>query len=97
MRLLLLTFTVLVLLPQVTPAYGGRRRCWNNSGHCKKKCAADEVATAVCKNRQSCCVSRQGLVVFVKETITSSPSTNGWEEEAMDRIVSAASTSTYWE
>ncbi|ELR62107.1 Beta-defensin 118, partial [Bos mutus] len=37
-------------------AYGGRRRCWNNSGHCKKKCAADEVATAVCKNRQSCCV-----------------------------------------
>ncbi|XDB56623.1 PREDICTED: beta-defensin 118 [Capra hircus] len=95
MRLLLLTFTVLVFLPQVTPAYGGRKRCWNNSGRCKKKCAADEVIRAVCKNRQSCCVSQ--LAVFVKETITSSPSTNGWEEEAMDRIVSVASTSTYLE
>ncbi|KAJ1076884.1 hypothetical protein K5549_017448, partial [Capra hircus] len=48
-------------------AYGGRKRCWNNSGRCKKKCAADEVIRAVCKNRQSCCVSQ--LAVFVKETI----------------------------
>lgn len=78
-------------------AYGGRRKCWNNSGHCRKKCAADEVIKAVCKNHQSCCVPRQRLMVLVKDTITSSPSTYGWEGEAMDRIVPVAPASTYWE
>nr|DAB41695.1 TPA_exp: beta defensin OBD118 [Ovis aries] len=87
--------TMIYILLYFLVTYGGRKRCWNNSGHCKKKCAADEVIRAVCKNRQSCCVSQ--LAVFVKETITSSPFTNGWEEKDMDRIVSVASTSTYLE
>lgn len=54
-----------------------------------KKCAADEVIRAVCKNRQSCCVSQ--LAVFVKEKLSLLPhSRMVGEEKDMDRIVSSS-------
>ncbi|XP_004442572.1 PREDICTED: beta-defensin 118 [Ceratotherium simum simum] len=57
MRLLLLALAVLVSLPQVIPAYGGGKKCWNNQGHCRKNCKADEAVKSACKNHQACCVS----------------------------------------
>ncbi|KAF5917910.1 hypothetical protein HPG69_010063 [Diceros bicornis minor] len=37
--------------------YGGGKKCWNNQGHCRKNCKADEVVKSACKNHQACCVS----------------------------------------
>ncbi|CAD7669530.1 unnamed protein product [Nyctereutes procyonoides] len=58
MRLLLLTFAILVFLPQVIPAYGGKK-CWHKSGYCRKTCKADEVIKTACQHYQVCCVPAQ--------------------------------------
>ncbi|CAM9500035.1 unnamed protein product [Rangifer tarandus platyrhynchus] len=54
MRLLLLTFTVLVFLPQVTP--GGTLKCWNLHGKCRQKCFKKEKVYVYCTNNKLCCV-----------------------------------------
>ncbi|XP_008254389.1 defensin beta 118 [Oryctolagus cuniculus] len=56
MRLLLLALPVLAFLPQVIPAYGGGKKCWNKSGRCRKHCKDGEVAQEICKNHRTCCV-----------------------------------------
>ncbi|XP_012610100.2 defensin beta 118 [Microcebus murinus] len=56
MRLLLLALPILVLLPQVIPAYSGEKKCWNKSGHCRKQCIDEEVMQEKCTNHRACCV-----------------------------------------
>ncbi|XP_031998706.1 defensin beta 118 [Hylobates moloch] len=56
MKLLLLALPMLVLLPQVIPAYSGEKKCWNRSGHCRKQCKDGEAVKDTCKNLRACCV-----------------------------------------
>uniref|UniRef100_A0A8C8YHU2 Beta-defensin n=1 Tax=Prolemur simus TaxID=1328070 RepID=A0A8C8YHU2_PROSS len=56
MRLLLLALPILALLPQVIPAYGGEKKCWNKSGHCRKQCKDEETMKGKCTNHRVCCV-----------------------------------------
>ncbi|XP_025256040.1 beta-defensin 118 [Theropithecus gelada] len=56
MKLLLLALPILVLLPQVIPAYSGEKKCWNRSGHCRKQCKDGEAVKETCKNLRACCV-----------------------------------------
>ncbi|XP_053527163.1 defensin beta 118 [Artibeus jamaicensis] len=55
MRLLLLTLAALVFLPQVTPAFGGKK-CWQRMGYCRRYCKVDEEVKSACKNHRVCCV-----------------------------------------
>uniref|UniRef100_G1TDE4 Beta-defensin n=1 Tax=Oryctolagus cuniculus TaxID=9986 RepID=G1TDE4_RABIT len=71
MRLLLLALPVLAFLPQVIPAYGGGKKCWNKSGRCRKHCKDGEVAQEICKNHRTCCVP--GNKDHERVTKTSSP------------------------
>ncbi|XP_017367189.1 beta-defensin 118 [Cebus imitator] len=56
MKPLLLALSMLVLLPQVIPAYSGEKKCWNKSGHCRKQCKDGEAVRETCKNLRACCV-----------------------------------------
>ncbi|XP_012521178.1 PREDICTED: beta-defensin 118 [Propithecus coquereli] len=56
MRLLLLALPILALLPQVIPAYGGEKKCWNKSGHCRKQCKDEEAMKEMCTNHRVCCI-----------------------------------------
>ncbi|CAK6447553.1 unnamed protein product [Pipistrellus nathusii] len=59
MKLLLLTLTVLVFLPRVTPELGAKK-CLKQAGHCKKSCDANEEIKPGCKSQSGrvCCVRK---------------------------------------
>uniref|UniRef100_A0A8C0D794 Beta-defensin n=1 Tax=Balaenoptera musculus TaxID=9771 RepID=A0A8C0D794_BALMU len=91
------TYTILSGLSFYFSAYGGGKKCWHNSGHCRKKCNVDEIIKAVCKNHQSCCVPDQGQMSSDKKATTSPASIYGSRGDAMDRIVTVVSATTNWE
>ncbi|XP_006895416.1 PREDICTED: beta-defensin 123-like [Elephantulus edwardii] len=57
MRFLLLIFTVLLLLSQLTSGY--TQKCWNLHGNCRHKCFKKERVYAYCMNIKFCCVKPQ--------------------------------------
>ncbi|KAL2763871.1 beta-defensin 118 precursor, partial [Daubentonia madagascariensis] len=36
--------------------YGGEKKCWSKSGHCRKQCKDGEAKKDKCKNHRICCV-----------------------------------------
>ncbi|XP_075384065.1 beta-defensin 123 [Tenrec ecaudatus] len=59
MRLLLLTFTVLLLLSQLIP--GDTQKCWNLRGKCRPRCFKREKVYVYCINSKHCCVKPEFL------------------------------------
>uniref|UniRef100_A0A2K5EFS0 Beta-defensin n=1 Tax=Aotus nancymaae TaxID=37293 RepID=A0A2K5EFS0_AOTNA len=94
MKPLLLALSMLVLLPQVIPAYSGEKKCWNKSGHCRKQCKDGEAVRETCKNLQVCCVpSNEDRRV----PTTSSTPLNDSSPGTMDDILTVRFTTDYFE
>ncbi|XP_003941050.1 defensin beta 118 [Saimiri boliviensis] len=95
MKPLLLALSMLVLLPQVIPAYSGEKKCWNKSGHCRKRCKDGEAVRETCKNLRVCCIPSNDNHRQVPTT--SSTLLNDSSPGILDDIVTVRFTTDYFE
>ncbi|XP_005385051.1 PREDICTED: beta-defensin 115 [Chinchilla lanigera] len=56
MSFLMLTLTICGLLSQLAAAAWSIPKCWNNVGHCRRRCLDTERYKLLCKNKVSCCI-----------------------------------------
>uniref|UniRef100_A0A286Y187 Beta-defensin n=1 Tax=Cavia porcellus TaxID=10141 RepID=A0A286Y187_CAVPO len=56
MTFLMLTLIMCGLLSQLVRAAWSVPKCWNNEGHCRRRCLDTERYKLLCKNKVSCCI-----------------------------------------
>ncbi|XP_004631017.1 beta-defensin 125-like [Octodon degus] len=56
MRFLMLTLIFCGLLSQLAQAAWNVPKCWNDVGHCRRRCLDTERYKLLCKNKVSCCI-----------------------------------------